>query len=55
MADVSTDLWRKIGRKPAVCLLSKGTARVVFQEGRRVEDTLDSLQDLVRIALEGGW
>lgn len=52
LVEVHDGLWRKIGRKPAVCLLSGGTARVIFQEGRRVTDTLDSLQDLVRIALE---
>ena len=52
LCDVQDSLWRKIGRKPAVCLLSGGTARVVFQEGRRVTDTLDNLQDLVRVALK---
>ena len=54
LCDVQDDLWRKVGRRPAVCLLSKGTARVIFQEGRRASDTLDSLENLVKLALEGG-
>jgi len=51
LADVQDSLWRKVGRKPAVCLLSGGTARVIFQSGRRVTDTLDCLEDLVNLAL----
>lgn len=51
LVEVESDLWRKVGRKPAVCLLSQGTARVIFQEGRRVTDTFDCLGDLVFLAL----
>lgn len=49
---IHTELWQKVGRQPVACFLSAGTARVIFQEGRRATDTLDSLEDLVRIALK---
>ena len=54
LVEVQTDLWRRVGRKPAVCLLSGGTARIVYQEGRMVTDTFDCLEDLVRLAQEEG-
>lgn len=47
LVEVQDDLWRKVGRKPAVCLLAGGTARVVYQEGLRVTDTLDNLVALI--------
>ncbi len=52
MVEIHDNFWKLIGRKPTICTLSAGTARVVFQEGRRASDTLDSLEDLVRLALE---
>lgn len=51
--DIHADLWRRVGRMPVACYLSDGTARVIFQSGRRATDTLDNLGYLVRIALEG--
>ena len=53
LVEVQTDLWKKVGRMPAMAMLSAGTARITFQEGRRVTDDLDSLEDRVRLALEG--
>lgn len=50
---IHADLWRRVGRMPVACYLSDGTARVIFQSGRRASDTLDSLGDLVKTALGG--
>ncbi len=51
LAEVHSDLWQRVGRMPVACYLSAGTARVIFQSGRRATDTLDNLEDCVRLAL----
>lgn len=53
LCEIHADLWKKVGRMPVACFLSGGTARVIFQSGRRATDSLDSLGNLVQTALEG--
>ena len=52
LVEIQTDLWAKVGRMPVMAILSGGCARVTFQEGRRVTDTLDSLENLVRNSIK---
>jgi len=55
MIEIHAELWKRVGRMPTICTLSKGECRVVFQESRRTTDTLDSLKGLVSLAINGEW